>query len=120
MQASKLQGGLLLNVDHLRSCDYNDGNAGGSDFNDDNFEDCYFTNGHEKDKEVCYLNDDQGVNETPGAYQEASTTYHWQSRPSYTHARTGAKVGFNCTPKVQAMTKPEETTKQDRKGTTNY
>ena len=50
-------------------------------FNDDNFEDCYynvnnaedskFTDGHEEDD---YLNDDQGVKEAPGAYQEASTT----------------------------------------------
>ena len=60
----------------------NDGNAGGSDFsndtfenrwyfNVDNFEDCYCTDGH---KEYGYLNDGLGVYETPGAYQEASTT----------------------------------------------
>ena len=49
----------------------NEGNAGGSDFNDDIFEDCHFTNGHEE--QGC-LNDGQGVNKTPGAYIEASTT----------------------------------------------
>ena len=41
-----------------------------SNFKVDNFEDCYFTDGHE---EYGYLNDGQGVYETPGAYQEAST-----------------------------------------------
>ena len=35
VRASKLQGGLYFNIDHLRSCDYNDGNAGGRDLNDD-------------------------------------------------------------------------------------
>ena len=39
----------------------NDGKAGGSNFIDDNFEDCYCTDGHEEDD---YLNDGQGVNET--------------------------------------------------------
>ena len=68
------------NVDHFKSgCHFNDGNAGGS-----------------------YFNDDQGV----GAYQEASTKYRWRSRPSYSHVRTGEKVGSNCTPKVQVKPSP--------------
>ena len=93
-------------------------------FNVDNFEDCYCTDGHEEDS---YLNDGQGVYETPGAYLEAPITIAGKrsgpssrSRPSYTHTRTGAKVGFNCTPKVQVTIKPEETTRQDEKGIRNY
>ena len=61
-----------------------------SNFNNDYEEDCYFNDGNDEDS---HFNDAQGVNETPGAYQEASTMYHWRSRPSYSHARTGAKVG---------------------------
>ena len=57
---------------------YKEGIAGGRNFNDGNEEDCYYTYVHEKDKFVCYLNDGQGVYETPGAYQEASTTNRWQ------------------------------------------
>ena len=38
---------------------------------------------------------------------------------NYSYARTGAKVSSKCTPKVQAKTKPEEKSKQDRKGTAN-
>ena len=95
----------FYNVDHCerRGCYYIDGNASGSDFSNDNFEDCHFTDGHQEDN--C-LNDSQGVNETPGAYQEASTTSLakvWSKleiKASYTHSRTGAKIGFNCTPKV--------------------
>ena len=46
-------------MDHFEKvCYYNDGNTGGSDFSDDNFEDCYFTDGHE---EYGYLNDGLGV-----------------------------------------------------------
>ena len=36
-----------------------------------------------------------------GSNQDASTTNRWQSRTSYFHARTRAKYGSNCTPKVQ-------------------
>ena len=88
--------------------------------NDDNFgKGCYFNGDH---KEVSYFTDgytEDGFFNGQGAIK---TLYYvrWRSRPSYTHARTGAKVSSNCTPKVQATTKPEETTKQDRKGTTNY
>ena len=105
----------------------NDGNGGGSDFSDDNFEDCYCTDGHEKDKEVCYLNDGQGVikhwvliKKHPLRIAGKRSGPSSRSRPSYTHTRTGAKVGFNSTPKVQTTIKPEEIPRQDEKGTTNY
>ena len=41
-------------------------------------------------------------------------------KDQHSHARTGAKVGSNCTPKVQIITKPEENWRQDWKGSTNY
>ena len=53
------------NVDHFRSGDYNDSNAGESDFNVVNFEDCHCTDGHQEDTHC--LNHGQGVNKTPGA-----------------------------------------------------
>ena len=80
-------------VDHFRiGCYFNDGITGGIYFNDDYEEDCYcnidtfenrcyftadifeevsdFNNGNED----CYFTTDQGAEETPGAYQEASTS----------------------------------------------
>ena len=95
-----------FNVDHFeKACYYNDGNAGGSDFSDDYFEDCHFTNGHQEDS--C-LNDGQGVYKTPGAYLEAPTIIAGKrsgpslgSRRNYAHSRTGAKDGLSAPPKVQ-------------------
>ena len=75
-------------------------------YNDVNFEDeFYFNDGNAGGR---YFNDGQGVNETPGACKTHLLTYHWRSRPNYSYARTGAKVGSNCTPKVLAKSKPEQ------------
>ena len=54
----------------------NAGNAGVSDFNGDNIEDCHCTDGHQEEQ-GC-LNHGQGVYKTPGAILEASTTSSWQ------------------------------------------
>ena len=79
----------------------------------DIFEDgVYFIDGYAED---CYLTDAapsrlQGKllaqrwprsDQDSGSNQDASTTNRWRSRTSYFHARTGAKYGSNCTPKVQ-------------------
>ena len=42
---------FYFNVDHLRSCDCNDGNAGDKDYSEDNFEDCHFIDGHQEEHE---------------------------------------------------------------------
>ena len=41
-------------------------------------------------------------------------------KANYTHTRTGAKDGLSAPQKVQTKAKPEETKKQDEKGSTNY
>ena len=70
--SNHLEDEIYFNIDHFKSgCYYNDSIAGGSDFSNDNFEDCYFIDGHE---EYGYLNDRLGLYETPGAYREAPTT----------------------------------------------
>ena len=83
----------IFNIDHFKSgCYFNEGNAGGSycnvdtfknrcynDYkfmdefylNDRNIEGCYFNVHQEED---CYFTTDQGAEEAPGAYREASTT----------------------------------------------
>ena len=43
-------------------------------FNVDNAEDCYLIDDQGADDEDSDFTDDQGVNKTPGAYREASTT----------------------------------------------
>ena len=48
---------IYFNVDHFKSgCYYNDGNTGGSDFNDDYEEDCYFN--IDNFEKGCYFNGD--------------------------------------------------------------
>ena len=62
MKASSLKSPPLIGFCFtLRTSDFNDDYEEDEIFNVDQEEDCYFTN-------------DQGVNETPGAYREASTT----------------------------------------------
>ena len=107
---------MYFNVDHFeKACYYYDGNTGGSDFNGDNFEDCHIIDGH---KEGDYFNNGQGVYETLGAYIEASTTSLVIKASTPTWA--GAKDGLSAPPKVQTKAKPEETKKQDEKGSRNY
>ena len=63
-------------------------------FNVDIFEDGgYFNDGNAED---CYFNDGQGAIE-----KMHLLPYHWRSRPSYSYARTGAKVGSKCTQRSQ-------------------
>ena len=83
-----------FNVDHFKSsCYFNKGNAGGSYCNVDTFENrCYYIDYNFEDEfclndgntegcyinvdqeEDCYFTTDQGAEEAPGAYREASTT----------------------------------------------
>ena len=87
-------------------------------FNVDNFEDCHCTDGHQEEQ-GC-LNHGQGVYKTPGEAPTGKRSgLSSRSRPATT-IRTGAKDGPSAPHKVQTTNKPEETPRQDEKGTIIY
>ena len=96
-----------------------------SDFNDDYKESCYFNVDHFKE---CYYNvdnaedsdftDDQGVNETR-VHIEKHPLRAGDQGPATPTIGPGQKTA-PVHPKGPNSTKPEETTRQDWKGTTIY
>ena len=99
----------------------NAGNAGVSDFNGDNFEGSHCTDGHQENTHC--LNHGQGVHKTPG---EAPTTISGKrsdqvrDQGQLQPLGPGQKMAPVHPYKVQITIKPEETPRQDEKGTMIY